>query len=120
MDLVRFILIETEKADGRFGIERFVTEQRTMELVGYHVELMQAHGLLDAAVQREWGGSVVAGSITALTWDGCDYLDAIRNDGIYQKTKEAVSEAVGATTMDLFKDVAVAIGKAVILSSIGM
>ena len=67
MDLVRDILIKTADAEGSISIEAFVDEDRSMDLVAYHVEMMDAHNLIDAKVQREWGGHAIHGVITALT-----------------------------------------------------
>lgn len=121
MDLVRRILVETECASAPLDISAFLDEEHaTVEDVAYHVELMQHHGLIDASIQRNMGGSVAYGKVIALTWDGCDYLDAIRDDRVWAKSKDAIRKAVGSTTMGLMKETAVAIGKQAILAGIGM
>lgn len=109
MDLVRSILLETEKADSSYDAGRLVCEAYSIDEIYYHVELMQAHGLIDAVIQKDWNGSVVLCRIEALTWDGCDYLDAIRDNGIWARTKKAVAETVGSTTMSAIKEIAVMI-----------
>lgn len=120
MDLVRDILIKTADAEGSISIEAFVDEDHSMDLVAYHVEMMAAHDLIDAKVQREWGGHAVQGVITALTWDGQDYLDAIENDAVWEKTKETVKGTVKHTTLSVIRDVAVAIAKSMIMAQTGL
>ena len=46
-----------------------------------------------------------------LTNSGHDYLDAIRDDGIWEKTKAAVAETGGSAGLDLVKKVATAFVK---------
>ena len=120
VDLVRDILIKTADAEGSISIEAFVDEDRSMDLVAYHVEMMAAHDLIDAKVQREWGGHAVQGVITALTWDGQDYLDAIENDTVWEKTKETVRGTVKHTTLGVIRDVAIAIAKSMIMAQTGL
>lgn len=59
-------------------------------------------------------------SIEGLTWDGYDYLDAIRNEGIWEKTKKVIRDTVGSTTFALIKDVAVMIATQTIKARIGV
>ena len=91
-----------------------------MAAVGYHVELMEAYGLIDAAVQREWGGEVVSGSIKSLTWDGHDFLDAIRDEKVWNKTKQVVKETVGDTTLSTIKQVASMVALQLIKANLGI
>ncbi|MBR2836135.1 MAG: hypothetical protein IKE43_10590 [Coriobacteriales bacterium] len=63
IDLVRFILIETEKADIPLELDRFVTDEWPLPLVGYHVELMIVHNLIDATVTKDWNDVVIRGKL---------------------------------------------------------
>lgn len=119
MELVRRILIETERADAPYDAACFLGgEHATLADIAYHVELMVHHGLLDADTCRDMNGNPISCEIVALTWDGCDYLEAVRNDRVWKKTVDAIKKAVGSTTLALVKDVAVAISKQEILSLI--
>lgn len=120
MDLVREILIATADAEGSVSIETFVNDNRSMDLVAYNVEMMADHGLIDAKVEREWGGHAVLGTITALTWDGQDYLDAIENDEVWSKTKATIKGTVKHTTLGVIRDVAVAVTKSMIAAKTGL
>jgi len=46
-----------------------------------------------------------------MTSQGHDYLDAIRNDGIWQRTKEAVAETGGSAALEIIKAVALGLVK---------
>lgn len=95
-DLIRELLFEAESSDDPlFG--PFDDEDET----GY------AHAILlcDAGFFHE-----VHSGIFRLTNQGHDYLAAIRDDGIWQKTKEAASTA-GGVGLGVMKDIAVAYAK---------
>lgn len=111
MDLVRYILLKTEEAEGQIGYEDLVTDCWSAQEVAYHVEIMYLAGLLDATAMKDMNGTAVRGYVNGLTWDGQDYLDAIRNDTVWAKTKRLVKEKVGSTTMDIIKLVAIEVTK---------
>lgn len=47
----------------------------------------------------DWYGDV------RLTWEGCDFLDSIRDEQVWRKTKEGVKQA-GGFTFELLKSLA--------------
>lgn len=108
MDLVRYILKRTEEYDRQIEYDELVTECWPMQDVAYHVEVMYECGLLDARVIKDSNGGAVRGFVNGLTWAGQDYLDAIRNDTVWTRTKRRVAAALGSTTMDIIKQVAIA------------
>lgn len=120
MDLVRHILLEVESADDDVQLQELTCGDWTLEMVGYHVELMCNHDLVDGVVHRTGSGRVGGGFVRALTWDGCDYLDAIRDDGVWAKTKKLVREAVGSTTMAVIKDAACMVATQAIRARLGI
>lgn len=120
IDLVRRILVETEKANKCIDIESLVCDKYPLPAIAYHVELMAAHGLLDAKVDKSWGGEATGGIIKGLTWDGCDYLDAIRDERVWSRTKRVVMEAVGDTTLSTIKQAASMVALQLIKASIGV
>jgi hypothetical protein len=46
-----------------------------------------------------------------LTWNGHDYLEAIRDENVWQKTKDAVASEGNSIAFGLFKEVAIAFGR---------
>ena len=120
MDLVRHILIETEQANEPIGLSDLVKPQWNDNTVAYHIQFMEHHGLLDCKVRRDFGGDVLDATVDGLTWDGCDYLDAIRDADIWSKTKKVVREAVGSTTMEVIKQAAIMVATSAIKSHLGI
>lgn len=104
-DLIRDLLFEAEASDDPlFG--PFDDEDEK----GY------AHAILlcDAGFFHE-----VDSGIFRLTNQGHDYLAAIRDDGIWQKTKEAASSA-GGVGLGVMKDIALAYVKQELSTRLGM
>lgn len=119
LDLVRSILLRVEGADGALGLRDFSSDAYTDDVVAYHLQLMENRGLIDASFTKDWSGSVVKATIGGLTWEGADYLDAIRDDGLWRKTKDALARA-GAVTFGAVKEVAVAVAVASAKASLGI
>lgn len=46
-----------------------------------------------------------------ISWDGYEYLDLLRDEGIWKKTKAAVKEEGGSLALEVIKSVATALGK---------
>lgn len=121
MDLVRCILITVEKADGEVGDAQLLDcAEGSMERLAFHVELLQSHGLLDADVFCDGMGDPMSLSVSGLTWDGYDYLDAIRSPKVWNGAKDAISKAVGDTSLSVVKDVCVAFATALVKQQLGI
>ena len=66
MDLVRHILLEVESADDDVQLQALTFGDWTLEMVGYHVELMCSHDLVDGIVNMTGGGRVGGGFVRML------------------------------------------------------
>lgn len=118
MDLVRDILAVVEQATGAIDLVDIADscKEHSSEVVAYHVELLNAHGLIDAKLQHTTLG--LDGFVQGLTWDGADYLDAIRDQKVWKRVKEVVKQAVGSTTLSVIKQAACAVAEALIKRTI--
>jgi len=56
---------------------------------------------------KEGSADVVATEEISLTWKGHDYLDAVRDNDIWEKTKATVAETGGNATIEIVKSLAV-------------
>jgi hypothetical protein len=117
MDLVRAILLKVEES------EPFTVNEKSFSDAGYdpfdvarHVELMEEARLLEAGIARASGAGAIAARIERLTWPGHDFLDSVRSDTVWQKTKATILEKVGSASFDVIKAVATAVA----LKSLGL
>lgn len=119
MDLVRRILMETEARTRPFDSGGLVDERHGSDEVAYHVRIMKQAGLLDAILASDLSLNQSA-TVLGLTWDGQDFLDAVRNDGVWQKIKRGLRDGVKSVGFDSIKKVAVSLGTAALEAQLGL
>lgn len=120
LDLVRYILLCAEEADGPLDETKIMEFGCDMATAAFHVELMRARGLVEARVAYAAGGVPVDVEVSALTWEGYDYLDAIRSGVVWKRAKEAISKTVGDASLSVAKDVCTALSASLVKSSLGI
>lgn len=108
LEMVRDILLIVEKTDRDYSKQHEVSNglreagyDNTLPL-GHHLEIMNQAGLLECEITRYLGGGWGTSAIK-LTWIGHEYLDAIRDEGIWSKVKEKVGNKIDSVTFDLIK-----------------
>ncbi|UXS49262.1 DUF2513 domain-containing protein [Agrobacterium tumefaciens] len=107
MDLIRALLLRFEKLHQTIGTILFELDDKDLQFEDYdplvvaaHIRLMAEGRLIDAKVTGQ-GATMLNG----ITWAGHDFLDSVRDDRIWAKTKEGLHEA-GGFTLDLAKALA--------------
>lgn len=106
MDLVRDLLLKIEGHPGlnrvaqyQFGPGDIGITEENHTAVAFHLDLMIEAGLVQ-------GNSAMRMPIVSgLTWQGHEFLDAIRDDGIWKKTKEGASR-IGGWTVPIITELA--------------
>lgn len=84
MDLIRDLLLKVESdpmCDGRHYVN-VEMPGRSIEEVDYHLALLMRAGYLTG------NQTLSTISISSLTWEGHEFLDNIKDPGIWSKTKE--------------------------------
>ena len=107
MELVRAILLAVADSAGAVDGNALIDELHDLQEVGYHVEMMKDAGLVEASIQKEWGGSYVLVRVGPLTWEGNDFLDAVANDTVWKKVRTKIAQLSGNATFDIAKALAV-------------
>lgn len=121
LDLIRKILLAIENVDSLCyynGIQQLAEDIdcTDLALVSFHVTLLIDNDYIDVIDISCCGVEYDDYMIKRLTADGCDYLDNIRNDTVWNKTKELLSKVGGTCALELVKTIS---GK-VILSQLGI
>lgn len=102
---IREILLHIEE-HGAIGPEG---NDVASESDAYQLELLVTSGLVGGvAVTRTITGEVTIWTTSKphLTWDGCDFVDAIRDDTVWEKTKARTSTVGGAVTISILVQLA--------------
>jgi hypothetical protein len=106
MDLIRDLLFRLESWPMERGDvvavspDAIATEGHSAHEIEYHLNLLKEARLVDFPTEWEAGFY-----FRALTWEGHDFLDSIRDPKVWAKTKSG-AEAAGGFTVDLLKDLA--------------
>jgi hypothetical protein len=124
MDLVREVLLKLEALplspgdivlvdsnDADMAIEGFTSDE-----VGYHLELLRDAGFFDSPGSSPLSGGVV---FRALTWEGHEFIDMVRDPEVWKRTREGASK-VGGWTFGLLKDMGSAYLKHVAKERLGL
>jgi predicted transcriptional regulator len=104
-EVIREILLQLEKKPAdkdSLEVADFPEDKR--DAVTYHVELLKEAGLIHAEVGQTAESTYFFAN--RLTWKGHEFLDAIRNDTIWNRTKQSFLLKGLSMTFDLVKTVA--------------
>ncbi len=108
MDLVRGILLKIEDEFVDTEIRNLSVEGYDMQTVAYHCQIMYDAGLLIEYNPIECDQGLLGFIVGGLSWDGNDYLDKIRDNSIWSKTKETITKKGLPLIFDTIKTVSTA------------
>lgn len=95
MDTIRNILLQKEA-------EQPIVGQN--EIIVYHIGLLQQAGFVEAVTRNDHLGVISDAWIKSITWEGHDFLDAMRDDTIWKKAKDKfIKPGVSWTVSILFE-----------------
>ncbi len=117
MDFVRDILLAIEEVDDGVGCNytdlRFCLNKKGYsdddKLYG-HCEMMAQGDLIEFSTRRVAGGKWVLERPIKLLWGGHDFLDAVRDQGVWEKVKKT-SSTIGSATFEIIKTIAIETAK---------
>ena|SRR6266436_6058713 len=111
MDLARQILQQIEEKSE--GLKRVTLDlpDHAPEEIHYHLKLLKEAGLIEA-VDCTTGAGLCFIPIR-LTWQGNEFLDAIKNETVWNKVKGTVKEKGGAIPFEILKALAMQAAKSV-------
>ncbi|MDT3722920.1 DUF2513 domain-containing protein [Pseudomonas oryzihabitans] len=107
MDLIRQLMLKLEEVNDEpsailhFEFDELSIEGFTTNQVEYHLDLLVESGLIDQGGHGFLDGFM----FRRLTWEGHDFVDSVRDDEVWRKTRQGAT-AAGGFTLDLLKDLA--------------
>lgn len=112
-DTIRLILTKVEgKHDSSYALllQHFEPFDNLDQFeISYHVRLLLEIGLVEGRIDGPVGGGKPATfAILRLTWAGHEFLDSIRSDTVWNKTKETLTTKGLDMTFETIKAVAAA------------
>lgn len=118
-DLIRELLAKVEECSlpvDSIGLSSFPAERATE--IAFHMELLFEAGFVDGQMFRTIGPGPYDFSARRLTWNGNEFLDRIRNDTVWQKTKKVFVREGISMTFDLIKSVATDVAGTILKAAI--
>ena len=109
MDLVRKILLEIEANYVSTTICGFEIEGYDIAAVAYHCKILYEAGLISDYNANYGDDEIDYLSVGSLTWDGHDYLDKVRDDTLWAKTKDTIVQKGLPLILDTIKTVSSAL-----------
>ena len=106
MDLIRDILKLMEANDDPTGIGPITIEGRGGWLINYHIALL-AEAEFIQALKVETPGHGTSWKAQELKWAGHEFLDATRDDSVWEKVKGTVKKNGGSFTASILTQLAV-------------
>lgn len=102
MDIVRRIALATAELEHNQVLKDLPGVDRAV--FAAHVTWMKEAGLLMALVTEFQSGEKPIAQVLRLTWDGCDFADAVRDDNLWNKAKDKVLKPSMSFTFGVLKD----------------
>ena len=102
-DLIRKLLIYLEEKPTDKIVTDFEIDGHDKNEVMYHFILMDQAGLIrcEREVSSSTSDRVIKVYPFSLTWQGHEFLEASRNETIWNKAKEIIKSKTGALSMDV-------------------
>lgn len=106
MDLVRTILLALANSDKEVWSTSLVSDKYSREIIGYHFLILDEAGLIVANVRAADNDPYYIAVASRLTWEGNDFLDAVRDESIWKKVRSTIGKITGGASFEVFKTVA--------------
>lgn len=75
--------------------------------IGYHLGILADGGLIDVIDTNTHDSQTFSCFVKAITWQGHEFLDSVRDDGVWSQTREKL-KPFGSASLEIVKSVAVA------------
>ncbi len=103
-DLIRDLLLEIEALEPGHLVTLHCTDEHSLGEVDYHLHLMEQAGLVECREQRQWNGE--SGRVaSALTLQGHDLLDSIRDQETWDAKKAMLLQRLGVISYDSLRKI---------------
>ena len=109
MELCRKILFAIEEQYVDTALHNLKIPEYTLEQVAYHCKILKEAGLITNYKALFASNHIVGFGVGSLTWEGHDFLDKIREDTIWNKTKGLIKNKALPMTLDVVKEIATAV-----------
>ncbi|MEO6527773.1 MAG: DUF2513 domain-containing protein [Gemmatimonadaceae bacterium] len=105
IDLVRQIMMNIEDLPSGPSMQ-FRMGEVDDPVVRAHLEMMISAGLVNGKITEPYGARGAVIIISGLSWEGHEWIETVRDDGLWNEVKITVLNCGGALTFEIARDVA--------------
>lgn len=105
MDLIRYILLSIEDKYIDSSLQNLQIEGFDMKTVAYHCKILFQENLISYYKPIEADNGLYGFFVGSLTWEGHDFLDKIRDNSIWNKTKAVITDKGLPMIVDTIKQI---------------
>ncbi|EIE1198943.1 TPA: DUF2513 domain-containing protein [Vibrio parahaemolyticus] len=105
-DTVREILLKIEQLEPNAQLTLNDFDKERGHEIAYHIKLLESAGLIEVALSKTISQAPTDFFAKSMTWSGHEFLDSIRVESTWEKTKSLISQKGGVMTFDVIKSVA--------------
>ena len=109
MELIRKILFKIEEEYVSTALVNLRIDSYEKEQIAHHCKLIYEANLIDDYSEKYASNDLYLYSVGALTWEGHDFLDQIRQDTIWNKIKNVITRKGLPVSIDIIKSIATSI-----------
>ena len=106
MDLCRLILFKIEDEYKSTALSHLQIDGYDIEIIAYHCDLLFEAALIKSYKSTYASDKIYFFSVGALTWEGHDFLDKIRENTMWNRTKNRIKENALPMTLEVIKTIA--------------
>ena len=106
MELVRKILFAIEEQYEDTVLYNLKIEGYSRAEVAYHCKILHEAGFVSDYGAQYGGNHIYMFGVGALTWERCEFLDKVRQDTVWNKTRDIITQKGLPMILDVVKDVA--------------
>lgn len=106
LDLVRHILIDVSDSTEPVDVSTWVTDTVSREMAAYHVLMLRDAGMVTASILAADNDPCYVCRVNSLTWEGHEYLDAVRSPKVWKEVKKRLSQVGGTAAIATIKALA--------------
>lgn len=107
LDFIRELLLFIEESNSAdISPNEFLQLTDDFDKICYHLYLLHESGYIQASNITCKGCEYPQYLVHWLTSTGCDYLDAVRSNSVWNKTKESLVSTGSSAALDVIKSVA--------------
>ncbi len=109
MDLVRLILLKIEEDYVSTALYNIEINGYDKETIAYHCKILHEAGFVSDYDSHYADNALQSFGVGSLTWEGNEFLDKIRDDSFWGKTKKEIKERGLPMIVDTIKAVSTAV-----------